>query len=146
MKTKFIPFAMLAVLLAAGALMWTGCDQTYSDDREIIISPAMASFTNYTETMSWVQTFYAGEYPTDSESTTNGGVVASSNLFYPLEWSVSDPSLGIILDSTGNSAVYRTWPGVVGVNIVYCRDQSGREGQASAISTYPLPTNLVSGI
>ena len=130
MKTKFAPFAVLAAVLAAGALTWTGCDQTYSADLEIPITPASVQLTN---DFGWVVTFRANEFV-----STNEAVDAVTNLFYPLEWSVSNPGLGIILSSTGDSAIYQSFPGVVGANVVICRDQSGREGQAAVALTNPV--------
>jgi hypothetical protein len=48
-------------------------------------------------------------------------------LFLPLEWSVSDPSLGTIISSAGFSAVYRS-TGKVGDNVVTVRDQGDAAG------------------
>lgn len=129
MKKKLAMLAATTFLLAAGALMWTGCDQTYGDDREMSVMPSMVNITN---DKSWAITFYAGEFSTDPtwDYMTNSSALASSNLFYPLEWRVSNPQLGFILSSVGNSAVYQSYQGAVGANIVYCRDQAAREGQA----------------
>ena len=139
MKTRISWMVGLMVLGVAAAWMLAGCE-TYSNvDREIVITPAEVGFTNFVKNLSYVQTFYAGEHSTNSEATTNGTVTLSTNLYYPLEWRVSDPSIGVIIDSTGNSAIYRTFPNIAGVNIIYCRDQSGREGQAVARSTFPIP-------
>jgi hypothetical protein len=136
MKSKQSLWIVVAVLLAAGALMWAGCDRFSSEDREIAIEPASVQLTN---NVNWSVTFHAGEALTG----TNDVAVASTNLFYPLEWRVSDPSLGIILSSAGNSAIYRSYAGKLGVNVVHCQDQSGREGSAAVVLTKPPPTNVV---
>lgn len=51
-------------------------------------------------------------------------------LSYPLEWSVQNASLGRILASAGNSAVYYS-SGAGGVNIVMVQDQYEAEGLAT---------------
>ena len=135
MKMKFALLTATTAWLAAGALMWTGCDQTYSADLEIPITPASVQLTN---DVNWAVTFRANEAVSTNETDT------LADLFYPLEWSVSDPSLGIILSSTGDSAIYRSFAGAAGANIVHCRDQSGREGQAVVVLTFPLEEDVIS--
>ncbi len=68
----------------------------------------------------------AGDEPLEDLDTVGGGFGA---LAFPLEWSVSDPSLGAIIESSGRRAAYvRT--SRAGMNIVTVRDQYGSEGFA----------------
>lgn len=53
-------------------------------------------------------------------------------IFYPLEWTVSDSSLGTVREAAGDSAVYVA-SDIEGVNTVTVRDQTGSEGVASII-------------
>jgi hypothetical protein len=51
-------------------------------------------------------------------------------LSLPLEWSVSNPSLGYIVAGSGASAVYvRT--ATIGINVITVQDQYGAEGIAT---------------
>ena len=54
----------------------------------------------------------------------------SRQLYYPLVWTVSNPSLGFMRDAAGDSAVYEAY-NAEGVNTVAVRDQGGAEGIAS---------------
>lgn len=58
----------------------------------------------------------------EDTSTTN-----TPTLLLPLEWSVSERSLGAIISASDFQAVYES-TGAVGKNIVTVRDQSGRSG------------------
>jgi len=53
----------------------------------------------------------------------------SNQMILPLSWSVSNPSLGGIMSSRGYSAVYES-RGKVGQNVVFVKDNYGREGLA----------------
>lgn len=50
-------------------------------------------------------------------------------LYLPLEWRVSDTSLGLIAETVANSAVYVSL-GPQGANVITVRDQAGNEGIA----------------
>jgi hypothetical protein len=54
----------------------------------------------------------------------------SEEVILPLEWSVSNPSLGGIMRSAGHTAVYES-NGTVGQNVVIAKDLFGREGLAA---------------
>ena len=143
MKTRISWLSGLMVLGVAAVWMLAGCEANSSADREIDITPKSVGLTN---AAYWTVTFFAdgsGDSTNMSvkATTTNDLPTAADNdrLYYPLEWSVSNPYLGMILSSTGNSAVYQSNARVAGVNIVTCRDQSGREGQASVTLTFPPP-------
>jgi len=51
-------------------------------------------------------------------------------LAYPIEWSVTDPSLGTIVGNSGNNALYQR-TGKNGNNTVIARDQYDNEGYAT---------------
>ncbi len=61
---------------------------------------------------------------------------ADREIYYPLEWSVSDDSLGSIRDAAGDTAVYSAGVGA-GVNTVVVRDQMGAEGMALITQVVP---------
>jgi hypothetical protein len=134
MKTKLALFVVIAALLSGTALMLAGCETWSNDDRGIAITPAAVQLTN---DFNWVVTFHAGE----EQTGTNSVATTNTSLFFPLKWSVSDPSLGAILSSEGSSAIYQSYAHRVGVNVVYCRDQSERVGSAAVALTSPPPTN-----
>lgn len=69
----------------------------------------------------------------------------NEELVYPLEWSVSNPSLGGIMKSAGNSAVYES-NGTRGQNVVIVRDQFGREGLAGVSQRSHAPTGTMPGL
>jgi len=50
-------------------------------------------------------------------------------IYYPLTWTLSDPTLGTITNTAANTAVYVAGTGE-GVNTVIVRDRSGAEGIA----------------
>lgn len=129
MKSKIGLFAVVAVLLSGAAWMMAGCETTSHNDEGLDITPGAVTLTN---DYNWAVTFQAGAVDTN-------GVVVSTNLYYPLEWRVSYPALGVILSSAGNSAIYQSLAGAAGVNIVSCRDQAGREGSATVALTAPPP-------
>ncbi len=53
----------------------------------------------------------------------------SRDLYFPLTWTLSDPTLGTITNAAANTAVYAAGTGE-GVNTVIVRDRSGAEGMA----------------
>lgn len=127
MKTKSVLFVAMAALLAAGALLWTGCERSSSEDREITLTPATSELAN---NKNRIITFKASMGAVSTNDVATG-------LFYPLEWRVSNPVLGVILSSTGNQAIYQSAKSVEGVNIVTCRDQGGNEGSAVVVLSSP---------
>lgn len=64
--------------------------------------------------------------PGDIAVTTN----INQEVILPLQWSVSNPSLGGIMRSAGYSAVYES-NGTIGQNVIIVKDGYGREGLAS---------------
>ena len=106
---------MMGVILVA-ALSWfwvAGCESTSTADSAITVTPSAVTLTDSNRTVMLAAS------------------LASSNkvLVLPLNWSVSDPSLGTIKASQGLSAVYES-TGHVGNNTVTVRDQASSDGLA----------------
>lgn len=124
------PLLLLATLLSA-ALFFSGCDDANTNSQEIAIAPSSITLTN---DRIWVVTFRAGDNIGD-----NDAVGSSTNIFYPLEWTVSDSGQGRFISQSGASAIYQTAGRVTGVNVINVRDQGGQVGQATVILTIPAP-------
>lgn len=110
MKKQFSIMGVLIVVLFA-----TGCERT-TTSAVIDVSPEAAALD-----IRGAVTFTAS-IP-DSERETR-------QLYYPLEWRVSNASLGTLRHSAGDTAVYEAGD-VAGVNTLYVRDQAGAEGVAA---------------
>lgn len=110
----FCSLAVVAVSLLLAGVFLSGCESAGGIDG-LTIDPSSVSLTPGSGSNSVVFT-----------ATLN----ATNQLAYPLEWSVSDTSLGSIAASTANSAVYRS-SGRIGSNVVKARDQYGNEGVAA---------------
>lgn len=111
MRAKTIMMAMVAV---AGAVLWmgTGCEE--ADGLEgLAVSPA-------TVTLGGSNAVSAQEFT----------AAVSNNLALPLEWSVSNPSLGDIRSQSGAKAIYKANTGRKGDNVITVRDQYKNEGSA----------------
>lgn len=105
---------MGALVLAGWMVAMTGCEDAETASAALSLSPPDAELTGRGAT----QVFTA--------SVT----VEEEDVYLPLQWSVSNPSLGGILSSSGMSAVYES-NGTIGQNVVICRDALGREGLAA---------------
>ncbi len=123
--------AMMIVVAAAGAwLLMTGCEDVETDTG-LTIRAACEECSGNLQVLGYG---YGSITLTACRGACCGDCLDSSTnlvdrLFLPLEWSVSNPSLGRILASGGYTAVYESIGGK-GRNIVTVRDQSGREGIA----------------
>ena len=121
MKTVRLSMMMTATALTMTAmLLWVGCEES-TTDMTIAVSPASIGVTN-----NHVITFVASL----PGATTNSNGTAEQ-LDFPLEWNLSDGSLGSILETRGNTAIYATTPGRAGPNVITVTDQAGREGAAA---------------
>lgn len=105
-----IPVCLFSVFVLSLLLTQTGCEEAKGVSG-LAVEPA-------TVTLSTNDT---------SVVLTVIGEGADSTLSLPLEWEVSDSSLGEILASSGVTAVYRR-NAADGVNLVTVRDQFSREG------------------
>ncbi|HMO04900.1 MAG TPA: hypothetical protein PKC67_05300 [Kiritimatiellia bacterium] len=128
--THVRPLLLVATLLSAAFLV-SGCDDANTNSQEIAIAPSSITLTN---DKIWVVTFRAGDNIGDNEA-----VGSSTNIFYPLTWTVSDPGQGRFISQSGASAIYQTAGRVTGVNVINVRDQGGQEGQATVVLTIPAP-------
>jgi len=106
----YVPFCLVSIACFGLMLMQTGCEEAKGISG-LEVDPS-------THTMSTNDT---------SVVLTVVGEGSDSSLALPLEWEVSDSSLGQILASSGWTAVYRR-KGKDGVNVVTVRDQFSREG------------------
>ena len=113
-----------AAIMMAAMMLWVGCEES-TTDMTIAVSPASIGVTN-SATSGFVITFVAS---LPGATTNNNGTVETLN--FPLEWNLSDWSLGSILETRGSSAIYATTPGRAGPNVITVTDQAGREGQAA---------------
>jgi hypothetical protein len=104
---------MLGVMV--GVVM-CGCESTKTTENAMTVTPGEATVTH------------------DSALVTFTASLTSSNssLILPLEWSVSDPSMGHIRSSSGVTAVYEA-TSRHGNNTVLVRDQGDAEGVAAVM-------------
>jgi len=114
---------MAASVMMAAMMLWVGCEES-TTDMTIAISPASIGVTNSTVSAS-VITFVAS-IPGAATNNATG-----DSLNFPLEWNLSDWSLGAIIETRGSSAIYVTAVGRAGANVITVSDQAGREGQAA---------------
>jgi len=112
--------AALAVWMGAGA----GCEEAETDTGLSIDPPsaAIAPYGDGAVLLSACRGSCCGECLGTSSNM-------SDRLLLPLEWSVHDPRLGRVTPGGGFTAVYQSTGGD-GQNIVFVRDQGGREGMA----------------
>lgn len=101
-----------AVGLACIWIMVAGCETTKTADSAIAVTPSSMTLTGV-----------------HASVTFTAVVGTNTTLVLPLNWSVSEPSLGHILNSVGLSAVYES-EGGAGNNTVIVRDQANAEGMA----------------
>ncbi len=103
--------------LAAGMIFACGCDDT-SVSEVIDVEPGTVEMEGRGSALLTAR--LRGE---DATTSTN----QVDNLFLPLEWSVQNPDLGGVMSRGGHSAVYES-SGRRGANVVFVKDQIGREG------------------
>ena len=116
MKTISVASLVTAALIL-GAAFWSGCDS--AGTVALTITPSYVDLS--TDSLS-----NSVPYRSQTFTVTDG----LRTLSLPLEWAVSDPSLGSIASAGGDSAAYvRTDSG--GDNSITVRDQYGAEGVAT---------------
>ena len=112
-----LPFVMTMLLMVSGVLFQAGCESAEGLDG-LQVEPSSVTLT-----------------PGTSNSVIFTALLNVTNkLAFPIEWSVSDTSLGSIAVSTANSAVYRS-TGRNGNNVIKARDQYSNEGVATITQT-----------
>ncbi len=98
-----------------------GCERV-EGDRGLLVSPSNARLA-WSEAITFTATL-----PESADS--------DRAVLYPLEWSVSDPTMGSLRSAGGDSVVYVAGRRS-GANSVVVRDQGGAEGVASITQTAP---------
>lgn len=104
--------------ICVGAMLQTGCEEAEGLDG-LTIDPSSATLTTNGQTVVF---------------TVTGGIT-NRTLALPLSWSVSDGSLGQILNSSGYSATYQRNGDALGSNTITARDQYENEGYATVRQT-----------
>lgn len=111
-KKSLLRLAAAFVVLSVFGL---GCERTETD-RGLMVSPSNARIVR-DEAITFVAML-----PESADG--------NREIMYPLEWSVSDPSMGTLRSAAGDAVVYvaarRSGP-----NSVMVRDQSGAKGVAA---------------
>jgi len=105
----------LVVVLAVVLLAGTGCEKT-TTGKTLAVTPAASEIGP-----GQAVALTAAIPQADREKR---------QIYYPLEWAVSNGALGSIRDAAGDTAVYVAGDSE-GVNTVTVRDQAGAEGVAS---------------
>ena len=114
----FAWYRFMAVMFASVVLL--GCEET-QQRRELSVTPNTAELSRAGDRV--VLTALVPDVRAAATNTVSG-------LLYPLEWSVTDSTMGRIVSSTANAAVYECTVGD-GENVVVVRDQGDREGLAT---------------
>lgn len=112
MKKMLVLVLMVVAGIVASAIM-SGCDSAEGTEG-ISLSPSSATLSSGTNAVVF-------------------SAQAKSALALPLEWSVSNGSLGYITRGSGSNAVYTAYSGKTGNQVVSVKDQYGNEGFASVI-------------
>lgn len=145
MKTKWMKAIGAGLVLAGWLGFAAGCGDDVETDTALAIDPAKSEITGQGTTVFmtvWdpdsavyetIPSQRAKSGSQDSATTLTNGL--SSQIMLPLEWSVSNPSLGRIYMCRGYSAVYESLGGR-GQNIVVVTDAAGREGLAVVEQRY----------
>jgi len=110
---KWAIIGMVAVFMAMAIGVWTGCESA-GGTSGVGISPS--SYTIGGSTSNATAVVFTAQ--------------VSDQLALPLVWSVSNPTLGTIISSSGSNATYKANSGKTGDNIVTVRDQYDNEGSA----------------
>ena len=152
MKKLICGAVCLSVLVSAAALFMTGCDEAEGLET-ILISPSDTEMTTREHSI-WLTASFPGATKqngddTNSTTTVNVGdpVDPDDILHLPLEWDVTNPSLGQVIEAGGTSALYVRNPSL-GVNTIVVRDQYDNEGYAKIrqkVEQYRLELTAVSG-
>jgi hypothetical protein len=142
---RFLSKSALATFALTGLVVSIlGCESGTTDSKEIVVSPTIINIPSTKGNgVFFVANRAVGSTLTESSSTTtNNNTTTTSTtvssgttnqtLFYPLQWSVSTPSIGFIRSASGNTAIYESLGGK-GNNIIKVRDQDDNTGQAVVV-------------
>ena len=100
-------------------LLVTGCEDAETGSA-LTVTPSEVNVTGVGAT-----SYFTAAARVDAGEATN----RNEEIIYPLVWSVSNPTLGGLMSSAGDSAVYES-NGRKGQNVVFVKDGFGREGLA----------------
>jgi len=152
MKKLLLGAICIGVIASAAALFLTGCDEAEGLET-ILISPSEKEMTTRESTI-WLTASFPGATKADGDDTNTTSSVGFADpvdpddiLHLPLEWDVTDPSLGQIFGSGGTGALY-VRNSNLGVNTIVVRDQYDNEGYAKVRQTveqYRLELAAISG-
>jgi PBP1b-binding outer membrane lipoprotein LpoB len=118
----------LVLLLLPLMLLCAGCEPDDDEVRgELEVTPATTTLTGDEKTVILT-----------ADVTVDGA--DPEPIVYPLEWSVSAPSVGSVAAQSANSAVYTHVSEENSANIITVRDQLAREGLAT-VYWEPASTN-----
>jgi hypothetical protein len=118
MKTQWMKrwVGVLAIVLL---VIMTGCEDAETGSA-LSVTPSEVNVTGVGAT-----SYFTVAARVDAGEATN----RNEEIIYPLVWSVSNPTLGGMMSSAGDSAVYES-NGRKGQNVVFVKDGFGREGLA----------------
>jgi hypothetical protein len=111
-------YRFMAVIVASVVLL--GCEKT-DQRRALTVTPNAAVLSQAGD-----RVVLTASVPDGSTAATN----APSGLLYPLEWSVTDSTMGRIVSTTADAAVYECTVGH-GANVVVVKDEGDREALAA---------------
>lgn len=125
--SAFRVLSVAAIAVAVGCLI--GCETTDEWDTSLTVTPSSRTLQTYPSSVTFVVSGGTGSVgATGTTSEVTSATLGALSL--PLTWSVSNPTLGGIVTSGGNQAIY-TRARRDGINIITVRDQYGAEGYAT---------------
>ncbi len=152
MKKLVLGAICLSILVSATAVFLTGCDEAEGLET-ILITPSDSEMTTRDNSV-WLTASFPGATKADGDTTNDTSTAGVGDpvdpddiLHLPLEWDVTDASLGQIFGSGGTSALY-VRNSNLGVNTIVVRDQYDNEGYAKIrqmVEQYRLELTAVSG-
>jgi hypothetical protein len=102
------------IIACVCVLVFSGCERT-DTDLVLVLEPENIQITE-------------GESITVRASLPSGD--DTRQIYYPLEWSLSDPDIGALRGAAGDTVVYEAGP-FAGAGSITVRDQIGATGSAS---------------
>ncbi len=129
-------------ILGGGMLGWwvlSSCETVESLDRTLQIEPASTNLTAAGETVVFRVVINVQSNMVIGGSSTNVAGPSGAPVIFPLEWSVSDPSLGRIRASGGLSAVYERNGRAMGNNYIHVTDRGRRYEGVAVVVQSPVP-------
>lgn len=127
----------VGIAAACGLWMGAGCEVIENSNLVLSVSPSSTNLTVASQTMVFSVAVNTLTNSTGGTSGTNSTAITPP-VVTPLQWTVSDPSLGTIRASGAYTAIYGRNGDAVGNNYLHVVDASGRyEGVAVVSQTLP---------